>query len=104
MKWLMILLNLAAAAGVIVGGVMVCNSAEAHGIATYSEFKHHGIFDKANNKSSDGEPFDVAERLKNIGNLAGTVPMLTYAAASIFIVNAVVFAVAWKKTPGDSKP
>jgi hypothetical protein len=99
MKWTMILLNLAAAAGVIVGGAMASTS-----IAAYSEFKHHGIFDPANHKSSGGESVDVAESMKDIGKLGATLPPLTYAAAAIFILNAVAFAVLGKKKPGGSKP
>jgi hypothetical protein len=104
MKWILILLNLGAAVGIIFAGAMICYIQEVHGYSTFVELQQHGLLtNSASQKGPAAGSIDVEERLKSIGSLGAKLPPLTYVAAAIFVLNAVTLFVVWKK-PAPSPP
>jgi hypothetical protein len=105
MKWLLVILNVAAAIGVLWGGAVICAIHRVHSYSTYVGLEQQGAFANRQDKTAPlqpGQPSrisheEIQESLKNIGGLDGSVPVVTYTAAALFLLNAIAFSVVWKK-------
>jgi len=97
MKWVLILLNLAAAGGVIYAGYVLCAVHRVHSTSVLSDLEKRGAIVKS-------PPLDVGESLRSIGGLDQNLPILTYTAAGFFILNALAFMAVWKKKKDSSAP
>lgn len=112
MKWLFVILNVAAAVGVLWGGVVVCAIHRVHSYSTYVGLKEQGAFASGSKRVLDPQPPDVhrisdegiQEYLRNNGGLDSNLPVVTYTAAAVFMLNAIVFSVVWKKKPAPPLP
>ena len=104
MKWVLILINVAAAAGVVFAGNVVRAIHRAHSYSVYSELvKREAITDKV--RPAPGDPvddeghFDIAKRLETIGGLDEHLPILCFGAAAVFLLNAVALMALGRKNP-----
>lgn len=92
MKWALILLNLAAAGGVIWAGYVLCAVHRVHSFSVLTDLEKRGAIVKS-------PPLDVEASLKSIGGLDSNVPLITFTAAGFFVLNAIAFMAVWKKKP-----
>jgi hypothetical protein len=105
MKWLFVILNVAAAVGVLWGGAVVCSVHRVHSYSTYRGLEVRGAFATTPEKAASSQPGDasriskeeIQEYLRNIGGLDGNLPVVTYTAAAVFLLNAIVFSVVWNR-------
>ncbi len=112
MKWLFVILNVAAAVGVLWGGAVVCAIHRVHSYSTYVGLEKRGAFATRPEKAAPLQPGDssrisqeeIQEYLKNIGGLDGNLPVVTYTAAALFLLNAIALSVVWKMKPAVSSP
>lgn len=112
MKWLFVILNIAAAIGVLWGGAVVCGVHRVHSYSTYVWLDTQGALAPGLGRATAPAPADpgkvsgedIQERLRNIGGLDGNLPVVTYTAAGLFLLNAIVLSVVWKKKPVASSP
>ncbi|HZE98915.1 MAG TPA: hypothetical protein VE981_18040 [Planctomycetota bacterium] len=100
MKWVFVLVNLAAALAVVWAGMMVCNIHRVHSYSTFTELLDRKVIVSKPEKAAP--EFDIAKSLEAIGGLDTYIPMITYGAAALFVLNAVAFMICWKA--GASKP
>jgi hypothetical protein len=111
-KWLLVILNVAAAAGVIWGGVVVCAIHRVHSYSTYVTLEKQGAFVTTPEKPGHPKPEDadrisqegIQESLKNIGGLDSNLPVLTYSAAALLLLNAIALSVVWNRKPDSPLP
>ena len=110
MKWTLIFLNLAAAGAVVWGGHILCAIHRVHSYSTYVELEKRGALAKSPKPVHSGDPvgldgnYDVAKRLETIGGLEENLPAVTYSAAALFLLNAVVFFACWSRKPASPSP
>jgi len=105
MKWLFVILNVVAAAGVVWGGAVVCAIHRVHSYSTYVGLAQQGAFATRPEKVAPSQPGnpgtvsheEIQESLKNIGGLDSNLPVVTYTAAAFFLLNAIAFSIVWKK-------
>jgi hypothetical protein len=105
MKWLFVLLNIGAAFGVIQGGAAIRAIHRVHSYSTYVSLVDRGAIVAKPEKIAElksGVIFEdsqdsVQRSLEDIGGLDGILPKLTYTAAALFLLNAVVLSVVWRK-------
>jgi hypothetical protein len=108
MKWGLIALNLGAAVAVVLAGTAVSAIHRTHSYSTYVELESRGALAKAPKRVHPEDPvgpdgnYDVAKRLETIGNLEEYLTIVTYSAATVFVVNAFVFFALWAKKPGSA--
>lgn len=105
MKWLLVLLNLASAAAVIYAGRALASIHQVHSYSTYRVLEDRGALSKPPKPASSEDPvrpdgqYDVVKVLERIGGLDENLPVVTYTAAALFVLNACAFLVVWRKKP-----
>ena len=107
MRWTLILVNPAAAIGIIAAGIYICKIHQAHSYSVFVELKERGILVDARKEAQpnlEGElsTFRVEDRLKAIGGLDTNLPPVTYVAGAIFLLNAA--ALFFLKKPEPKSP
>ena len=95
MKWAFVLLNLAAAGAVIWAGYVLCGVHRVHSFSVLRDLENRGAIVKS-------PPMNVEESLKSIGGLDYNLPIITYTAAGLFVLNALAFMVVWKGKPAPA--
>lgn len=105
MKWLINMLNLGAAVSIVFAGAMVCNLHEVYSYSTFVDQRNRGLLAPSPKPAGHApDPGAVEERFKSIGALDIYLPSLTYAAAALFLINAIAFFFGWGRHPAPGRP